>query len=155
MSDGYSSSSDESYHEGDVVAMSKSQGDIQVDLASPNKSTGPIANESKRGLQSVEEGLADIPDMEKGTMNELLLSVQNLGTPSGSGGFVRGEDCILWLGDIQRVLARDDLDIRHVHNVLGSLKVLPKYLIPLMKLSKDDDELTLSMLKIFALLTTV
>jgi hypothetical protein len=159
------SSDDESYHAGsdsepETSAPTKFQGDMMVDMSPGNKaSKGPIASDSspnKQGkVQPVEEGLVDIPDIEKSVLNELFLSVQNLGTNNSSGEFVRSEDCFWWLGDIQRVLARDDPDVRHVHDVLGSLNVLPKKLIPIMKQSKDDDSFISCMLKIFVFLTAV
>jgi hypothetical protein len=93
--------------------------------------------------------------MDKLMLEEMLLVVQNLGTYDVAGEFIRGEDCVQWLGDLQKSLSRDENDLRHVANILGTWQVLPKKLIPLMKSCKDDDALIRTMLKIFFMLTKV
>ena len=45
---------------------------------------------------------APIKEMDRRIFEELLLVVQNLGAVDENDEFVRGEDCLMWLGDLQR-----------------------------------------------------
>lgn len=99
------------------------------------------------------ESTAPISVIDKRLLEELLLVVQNLGFVDEDGSFLRGADCQQWLNDLRNALARDDSDRRHVSNFIGTWNVLPKKLVPLMKASKDDKPLILTMLKIFFMLT--
>ena len=108
---------------------------------------------AKKAALELVESTAPISVIDKRMLEELLLVVQNLGTIDAHGDFVRGPDCLQWLHDLQQVLARDDADRRHVSNFLGAWNVVPKKLVPLLKSSKDDKPLILTMLKIFFMLT--
>lgn len=163
MAQDYSSSSDESYREGsdsevDGPGVGKLLKGGLLSADNPEsaiKSSATLKQTPLIQQSEIEEDISDIPTIEKSTLNELLLSVQNLGTFGSTGEFIRSQDCFFWLGDILRVLSKDDIESRPVHELLCSWNVLPKYFIPLLKMSKDDDDLILTMLKIFSLLTTV
>lgn len=53
----------------------------------------------------------------------------------------------------ERVLARDEADLRPVASTLCKWGVVHKKLIPLLKASRDDKELVLTLIKIFFMMT--
>lgn len=94
--------------------------------------------------------------MDKHVLNELLLVCSFVGTSrsdDASEGFVRGEDCVAWLQDLQRVLKSDESDERYALVKLGSWRVLQSKLLPIVEVSGGDAEATRVLLKIVVLLT--
>lgn len=92
--------------------------------------------------------------MDKHVLNELLLVCSFVGTSrSEDQGFVRGEDCVAWLQDLQRVLKSDESDERYALVKLGSWRVLQSKLLPIVEVSGGDAEATRVLLKIVVLLT--
>lgn len=86
-------------------------------------------------------------------LEELLLVCTFVGTKKEDVKFVRGEDCVAWLHDLQRALRRDESDERPVRVTLGSWKVFRSKLLPLAEESAGDPDATRTLIKIFVLLT--
>lgn len=95
-------------------------------------------------------------------LEELLLVCTFVGTQRAAsdaeGGeelesFVRGEDCMAWLQDLQRTLRRDETDESSVRVTIGSWKVLRTKLLPIAEASAGDVDVTRTLIKIFVLLT--
>ena len=98
-------------------------------------------------------------ELERGMLDELLLVCTFVGTrkvnddESDVESFVRGEDCVAWLQDLQRALRRDDGDARAVRTTVGAWDVLRSKLLPLAEQSGNDLVATRTLCKIFVLLT--
>ena len=98
-------------------------------------------------------------ELEQGMLDELLLVCTFVGTrkvnddESDVKSFVRGEDCVAWLQDLQRALRRDDGDARAVRTTVGAWDVLRSKLLPLAEQSGNDLVATRTLCKIFVLLT--
>lgn len=112
-------------------------------------------------MRRAEEG-GILDRMEKGMLEELLLVCTFVGTQRAAsdaeGGetlesFVRGEDCMAWLQDLQRTLRRDESDESSVRVTIGSWKVLRTKLLPIAEASAGDVNVTRTLIKIFVLLT--
>lgn len=137
----------------DAAAGAEGGGDEGMD-GGDSAGAGPSSGAGvKPGATQLTESTAPISAIDKRMLEELLLVVQNLGTVDEAGIFIRGPECLNWLQDLQQVLARDDSDRRHVSNFIGSWNVVPKKLVPLLKDSKHEQGLILTMLKIFFMLT--
>ena len=67
--------------------------------------------------------------------------------------FIRGENCLEWLQDLQRVLRRDDEMIRECALTIGKWNIVETKLIPLMLESRDDTRLLTTLTTIFVMLT--
>lgn len=67
--------------------------------------------------------------------------------------FIRGENCLEWLQDMQRALRRDDDATRDIACKLGAWKVVETKLVPLLLECRDDLELVVTLTKIFVMLT--
>ena len=67
--------------------------------------------------------------------------------------FVRGEDCVAWLQDLQRALRRDDGDARAVRTTVGAWDVLRSKLLPLAEQSGNDLVATRTCARSLCLLT--
>ncbi|KAJ1455705.1 hypothetical protein M885DRAFT_519416 [Pelagophyceae sp. CCMP2097] len=100
--------------------------------------------------------------MPKGMLEELLLVCTFVGTKRaddggegapGQQGFVRGEDSIHWLQDLQRALRRDETAERAVRVTLGSWNVLQTKLLPLAETSLSDAGELRTLIKIFIMMT--
>ncbi|CAN0583911.1 unnamed protein product, partial [Ectocarpus sp. 12 AP-2014] len=89
--------------------------------------------------------------LEKHMLKELLLVCSALGSSEASehgGGdgepavqqqrFVRGENCLEWLQDLQRALRRDDENTREICITLSSWRVVQHKLVPLILECRDD-----------------
>jgi len=99
-------------------------------------------------------------ELEQGMLDELLLVCTFVGTKKVTDddetpveSFVKGEDCVSWLQDLQRALRRDDGDARAVRTTVGAWDVLRTRLLPLAELSSSDLVATRTLCKIFVLLT--
>lgn len=100
-------------------------------------------------------------EIEEPLINELLLvgaalgSTETLTAEDGSlvERFIRGENCLEWLQDLQRALRRDDEATRAVSIRLGSWRVVETKLLPLLLECRDDMELVVTLAKIFVMLT--
>ena len=86
-----------------------------------------------------------VDEMENGMstamMNELLLVCSNLGLVTmedNESKFLRGEDCIEWIHDLQRAIRRDDHRNKWVALKLGQWNILSKKLLPLLMNHQDD-----------------
>ena len=93
-------------------------------------------------------------------LDELLLVCTFVGTrkvnddESDVESFVRGEDCVAWLQDLQRrALRRDDGDAASGRTTVGAWDVLRSKLLPLAEQSGNDLVATRTLCKIFVLLT--
>ena len=60
------------------------------------------AGQPPRGDFADGDMVMPLKQMDRRIFEELLLVVQNLGTVDENDEFVRGEDCLMWLGDLQR-----------------------------------------------------
>ena len=93
-------------------------------------------------------------------LDELLLVCTFVGTrkvnddESDVESFVRGEDCVAWLQDLQRALSGGTTgDARAVRTTVGAWDVLRSKLLPLAEQSGNDLVATRTLCKIFVLLT--
>ncbi|CAB1099608.1 unnamed protein product [Ectocarpus sp. CCAP 1310/34] len=99
-------------------------------------------------------------------LKELLLVCSALGSAETSehgGGdgepavqqqrFVRGENCLEWLQDLQRALRRDDENTREICITLSSWRVVQHKLVPLLLECRDDAVLVNTLFKIYVMLT--
>ncbi|CAM9634093.1 unnamed protein product [Ectocarpus sp. 13 AM-2016] len=104
--------------------------------------------------------------LEKHMLKELLLVCSALGSSEASehgGGdgepavqqqrFVRGENCLEWLQDLQRALRRDDENTREICITLSSWRVVQHKLVPLILECRDDAVLVNTLFKIYVMLT--
>ncbi|CAM9262579.1 unnamed protein product [Choristocarpus tenellus] len=96
--------------------------------------------------------------LEKHMLKELLLVCSALGSMESEDDgakerFVRGENCLEWLQDLQRALRRDDDQTRDILITLASWKVLQMKLIPLILECRDDADLVKTLLKLYVMLT--
>ena len=100
-------------------------------------------------------------EIEEPLINELLLVGAALGSTEAFTAedgslverFIRGENCLEWLQDLQRALRRDDEATRSVAIRLGNWRVVETKLLPLLLECRDDMELVVTLAKIFVMLT--
>eukprot|EP00903_Cladosiphon_okamuranus_P017376 g16007.t1 len=103
--------------------------------------------------------------LDKHMLKELLLVCSALGSVEttqhgdadgekpGQQRFVRGENCLEWLQDLQRALRRDDENTREICITLSSWRVVQHKLVPLILECRDDAVLVNTLLKIYVMLT--
>ncbi|CAM9181854.1 unnamed protein product [Hapterophycus canaliculatus] len=105
--------------------------------------------------------------VDKHMLKELLLVCSALGSvetsePGDGDGeklvgqhqrFVRGENCLEWLQDLQRALRRDDDNTREICIILSSWRVVQHKLVPLILECRDDAVLVNTLFKIYVMLT--
>jgi len=92
--------------------------------------------------------------VEKGIVDELLLVCSVIGsTDIDTHEFIPVTDCLNWLQDLQRALRRDDDTYRPISLLLGNWKVVPQKLLPLVKASRYDNAMVLTVVKILVILT--
>ncbi|GLC44839.1 hypothetical protein PLESTF_001102100 [Pleodorina starrii] len=90
---------------------------------------------------------------------DLLMSVSHgLGkwmqdTTTGQKVYVKDQDCIGCLKDLQRFLRRDDPDIRSVFTKLGEWRIAAGDLLPLLITYPHDKDITLQAVKVLTYLT--
>jgi timeless len=100
-------------------------------------------------------------EIEEPLINELLLVGAALGSTEAFTAedgslverFIRGENCLEWLQDLQRALRRDDEATRAVAIRLGNWRVVETKLLPLLLECRDDMELVVTLAKLFVMLT--
>ena len=92
--------------------------------------------------------------VEKGIVDELLLVCGVIGsTDPDTNEFIPVTDCLNWLQDLQRALRRDDDTYRPISLLLGNWKVVQQKLLPLVKASRYDNPMVLTIIKILVILT--
>ncbi|KAG7394092.1 Topoisomerase 1-associated factor 1 [Phytophthora boehmeriae] len=105
-----------------------------------------------------EQGDANEPSLDAAMLNELLLVCSNLGllrvqNEGEAPVLMRGEDCEMWIHDLQRALRRDHAKHKLVAKQLGKWKILQKKLLPLLVNHQHDWSLVFSILKVLVMLT--
>ncbi|RLN88107.1 hypothetical protein BBJ28_00010125 [Nothophytophthora sp. Chile5] len=105
-----------------------------------------------------EDGDGSEPALDDAMMNELLLVCSNLGmlrvqNEGEEPVLMRGEDCELWIHDLQRAIRRDQAKHKLVAKQLGKWKILQRKLLPLLVNHQHDWSLVFSILKVLVMLT--
>lgn len=116
------------------------------DSASDSEIENEIINDEEEFGAGLKDSIID-----DAMLNELFLVCSNLGivrinedTAEGNSHtgteskFVRSEDCVAWIHDLQRAIRRDDAATQHIALKLGSWQVLQKKLLPLFMNHSDD-----------------